>query len=388
MLNKHSFRFAAMGTVVWALVLAGLVVSTTPACADSYVRWLPMVWIGNSTVTGPGTWFGDNTSGLFYKIDSPATDNEVWSVPEVFYDDPTYEKSEYHQFGLDGGVSADFDLGIHNPTANDMSVALAVYDGWTGVVVDDSRVNTKSGWSSVWKCFIWTVDAGSTKKLDQDEVITPPASGTAHYTMKLWSAGENADYFTVSYRHIHRCSYRTGSGQTSSSFSHQQFPYYFSYGYTGFGEELLDGITSPRLRLPYWQDTTDDGEDYYSHPRGWSTAVWIANIENEDCDMTVDVYELDGTLIKSYEFDGDEAVPKNALLLFLPSQFLDEGDPEEGYLEVTSVLSSDGETPADILGFANVTLFTKTPDLFYDNGYHRGRYQSNHVAHFDIEDDG
>jgi hypothetical protein len=74
-------------------------------------------------------------------------------------------------------------------------------------------------------------------------------------------------------------------------------------------------------------------------------------------------------------------VPAHARLTFIPSQFLDSGDDEEGYLEVTSVKSSDGQTTARILGFANLTKFSVAEDS-------DGRYRSNHSIDFFIEDNG
>jgi hypothetical protein len=335
-----------------------------------------------------------NEGYIYHKIDNQGQDNVIWpdaadvgSNTRVFYDnDPLRDKSNYDHYNNFGSESTDFFLAIHNPTGQDYtswdSVWLTVYDSDGNIIDSDAVLNQSPDpplyWVAGFKSFRVEVDAGETVLIKQSHMF----DGTAdHRTMKIHSPtdeGPGYGYFTAAYRCVYPYHYRTNIwGDTSGYFSTQTC--YFAYGYTAPAQNDLDGLSTPCCVLPYWKDTRSDGE--------WTTGVHIVNVEDFTCDITVNVRELDGTLIKSYEFDGDdgdgtdEAVPAHGLLIFHPSQFLDSGDEEEGYLEVTSVKSSDGQTPAKIVGMANLIKFSVAEDT-------DGLQYSVHSLDFFVEDNG
>ena len=384
MLNKHSLRLAA---VVCAVALAGLAISPKPACAG-HAAWIPYVMINDGTAES--NWWGD-VYFFFHKIDNQSVDNVVWNdaVPGPVYFTGPRAKSYYDHRWAD---IADFDLAIHNPTDVDYTgldpftlLLLQVYNADDGSVVDESPEILNEdpdpdylSWVPAWNVYVISVPSQCTRVIRHDDIFeNPPLAG--HFVFKIWSliSTGREGYFTARYRELAPCRYRTDSGD--DDFSSAWFPYHLTYGSPALSEDLLDGITSPRLVLPYWKDTRDGitldpGEQ-------WSTGVHIINTETDEvCDITVTVYELDGTEIKSATFDD---VNYRERIVFIPSQFLDSGDPQEGYLEAISVLDSDGETRTKILGFANATNFTKAI-----GGAYGGYYQCNHIEHFAIEDDG
>jgi len=77
---------------------------------------------------------------------------------------------------------------------------------------------------------------------------------------------------------------------------------------------------------------------------------------------------------------GNRCLPPPALAALDPDPAPWSGHEAERHLGVTSVKSSDGQTPAKIVGMANLTK-SSLAGLY-------GRYQSNHSIDFFVEDDG
>ncbi len=314
------------------------------------------------------------------KIDNPSVDNVVWNEGNVFYTHPYGESYYDNRTPNLGGGNSEHHIAIHNPTVDAYTgsneITIRFYDVTTGVQITDSDgvLNTSPSpswlsWNGTDDQFEVSVPSMMTRLVLDDYLFQASKDGV--FTMKIHSpktgGGEGAFYATTHKSGLQR--WRIDAGDTSADFGGSYRAY---RGYTLPSSNDLDGLTSPMLILPYWKDS--DNELIGS---ATTTYVHIVNVDSVDVDITVEVFELDSTsrtLIKSHTF---EDVAPNSRITFVPSQFLDSGDPadpEEGYLEASAVQSASPSTVGEILGSAHPLRLTLAywNILYGMKGYQRG----------------
>ncbi len=339
--GKKSVR-AAIG-----LGAAAGLLFTAPAIADM-TRWHPHLRLNTGQDMGINTPWGNSKAPYMHKIDDDTVDNVVWNTTNVFnvgiagqsWFDKKHSPTTNNQQRLS----------IHNPTVDDYTgankITIALYNSNTGdqILDSDSRIDTTPAPS--WMSFNTTTDVFEvevpsleTRTLFASYFLV--ANKDASFVAKIHSpktgGGEGA--FLARSARWSSIRWRIDNGDHTTDFHAWPNKTYMEYALPSSDD--LDGLTSPMLVLPYWIDSDDEAWTKYS------AYVHIANVDSVDLDITVEAFELDGTSIKSHTFDD---VPAHSKLLFIPSQFLDAGDPEEGYLEASAVQSASTSTVGEILG--------------------------------------
>ncbi len=321
-------------------------VFTIPSSADM-TRWHPNFHLNSGVAAGISPFWGGSAGAFMEKIDNPSVDNVVWNEGNVFYTHP-YGESYYDN--KHAGTADTHKLAIHNPTVDDYSttnrITITFYSATTGTQITDTDGILDTAPTPSWLNFdttadVFLVDVPSleTRTIVDSDFLLPGEA--ALVVMEIYSpktgGGEGAFIATTPKNSGSR--FRKARGDADSSFWALRTMAY--RGYALPSSDDLSGLTSPMLVLPYWIDS-DNGVTAKQ-----TAYVHIANVDTVDLDIAVDVFELDGTLIKSHTFDD---VAPHSRISFVPSQFLDSGDPEEGYLEAYAVQSSSPSTVGEILG--------------------------------------
>lgn len=376
------------------MLLAGFALMPKPAFAQYMVRLPYVIYAGLSEEDedrGECPPWG-NGAYYYYKIeeqgDEEGEDNVVWNEGNVF-DDTEREVSKW-----DNNMYWDWSVAVHNPTGQDYTsgldrVWITVFDT-DGNQLDESDddINTSPSATGLsWigtppfdlNMFMLNVPSGQTRTFQLSDIFNkadPYEQHTRHFTLRLHcpvNTGRNG-FFVASMNGYGNSRYRwlTG-GQGVDYFCEDEYSYTYRWGYNAPAEKLFDGLTEPCLVLPYWKDTTDDG--------GWTTMVWFVNTDDSAADITVYVYELDGTLINDYTF---EDVEPNERRCFIPSQFLEEQDPREGYLEITNY--REGTPDPAVYPLATAHLIHMPTVDWPDPWYYEGRYWQGQIVEFIVED--
>jgi hypothetical protein len=322
-----------------------IVALTAGSALAEMTRWHPYFVANNFNIPGISSpWESD----WLTKIDS-GVDNVVWNdttvhntgnAGESWYDVRSPEVA-HAQEGLR--------LVIHNPTADDYTggdkIQITLYDRDTGVQMTDadSEINNSPGTPGVsfnTSTDVWEVelDSQETIVLVDSDFVDYGESGI--YVMKIYSPESGNGAFTAHSNRFNMTRWRLNKGSDQSDFHASYLPKRAFRSYPLQAAEDIDGLTSMMLILPYWLDSDDHDEKYTSY-------VHIANVDTVDLDITVEVFSLSGTSHKSYTF---QDVPAQSQVSMIPSQFLDSGDPEEGYLQASAVQSGDTDEVGDILG--------------------------------------
>jgi hypothetical protein len=353
-MNGHA-RGHTRSRATIAICVAVATVTAGAAMAEM-TRWHPYFVAFNKNVIGRGhPW----TTDYLTKIDSGA-DNVVWNKDNVYYDAPTYDESWYDVIHPD---SADLQEGqrliIHNPTVTnytgDDKILITLYDRVTGnqMLDTDPEINTSPGHPDVsfnTSTDVWEVELGSMETIViTDSDFMDNGKGDI-FVMKIHcpkDGGGDGAFFAQTDR-FNQTRWRVDSGTADSDFKASPLSNRAFRSYSLQAAEDLDGLTSAMLILPHWVDKSTGVEKYTSY-------VHIANVDSVDLDITVEVFKLDGTSHKSHTFDD---VPAHSLVTMIPSQFLDSGDPEEGYLQASAVQSADTEEVGEILGVNHELLLS------------------------------
>ena len=321
------------------LALGGGMASATPN-----VAWFPYANCDNwqfsgGQVTGVCPCWGDRYSGMYMQIDS-GSDNLIWTKEHVFSNYSICSESWYDI----ADTEYTFIVSLHNPTNAAISLQISIFDNF-GTQMDQNSQwgdNTtyliKQGaqsnitWNNTYHWFTLSLGAGKTVNIPCFDGGTdnffnmPPAAASNNFHANIRVVAPSGEDFMASIRSWDFGRYRTNGGNYTSSFSTEKVAILQS-GYPAIYTSTYSA-GDHTLTLPIFRETYDPPSSSIE----WSTMVKVVNADDNVDNITVDVYDLTGSLIKSHPFN---SVPAHGGFSFSPSQFFTSIYQGQGYLVIS-----------------------------------------------------
>lgn len=360
------------------VAVAALLVAALPAGASNNnddtgtIVWMPYGTTQLNWTAHTQCWWGNTNNPIYKKFGDPSTDNAIWSLSRVFYNQPA-GRSWYTLAGEKGDGSDTYSQWwwhafVHNPNASSIAVEITVWidgvqaDGNTrwpspNLSPADLLINQSPGGTMEWIAtesgqtvnhFHLTVAAGTTVRVNcwgtpviGNQLFNTPSQPyqvlwpairfrqASGYPFLLSASGDCLGYA----RDANYGDYRDFTNALRPS----------GWAYEGIQKDRYN--TGPNdtntIFLPMFRETysADDTAPEFA------TRIWLLNAYPGSDFLAFDVYALDGTRIGERKY---ALMGKYTTLYWAPSQFATNESQQNGYVKIT------GKRPMAIAFFERI----------------------------------